>query len=231
VLVTLVEDDELDRLGATRLPAWAERRRMEVLRLAIPDAGVPSVDAAHRLVTGIVDALRRGRSVCIHCAAGLGRSGTVAACVLAALGREVVQAVRAVRAARPGAIENPRQFAFVSTFARSLRSRAAPPLPKVSQVKAKVIDLDALKKAKAAYVASIASTRGVLEDLRRQAFGCAVSTACAGPWSEWSAAQPTGSVIAFSKEMLAKSGDPLVTALVAVVTALEDAQEILAKEP
>ncbi|MBK6528919.1 MAG: cyclin-dependent kinase inhibitor 3 family protein [Deltaproteobacteria bacterium] len=229
VLVTLVEDDELERLGASNLRAWAERQRMDVLRLAIPDAGIPSVGDARRLVTRIVDALRTGRSVCIHCAAGLGRSGTIAACVLVALGQEAEEAVRTVRAARPGAIENDRQRAFVSKFkAHELKAIAktkAGGRPK----KAAVINLGAAKKQKIAYQAAVAVAREQLEELHRRAFSAAVSIACAGPWATWSDAQPSGAVVAFTAEMLAASDDPRVASLAAVVGAIEDAQETLGK--
>ena len=53
---------------------------------------------------------------------GLGRSGTIAACVLAARGVEPGRAIELVRAARPGAIENAAQEAFVGQFREAWRS-------------------------------------------------------------------------------------------------------------
>ena len=44
-------------------------------------------------------ALRAGESVLLHCAAGLGRTGTAAACVLKALGLETREALQRVREA------------------------------------------------------------------------------------------------------------------------------------
>lgn len=50
-------------------------------------------------VHGVVDALRGGEHVLLHCAAGIGRTGTAAACVLKALGMEAAQALLAVHRA------------------------------------------------------------------------------------------------------------------------------------
>jgi ADP-ribosylglycohydrolase len=75
---------------------------------------------AEALVTCILDAARAGANVIIHCRGGLGRSGLAAACCLVALGHSANDAIRAVRAARRGAIETEAQEAFVARFAAGL---------------------------------------------------------------------------------------------------------------
>jgi len=57
--------------------------------------------------------LDRGDSVALHCRAGLGRTGTVAARVLLERGLNVQAAVDLVRQARPGAIETQVQEAYL----------------------------------------------------------------------------------------------------------------------
>jgi len=69
------------------------------------------------LVAWIRERLRGGDNVVVHCRGGLGRTGTIAACVLVARGVEPDEAMRLVRASRPGAIESEAQERFVRTFA------------------------------------------------------------------------------------------------------------------
>ena len=68
--------------------------------LPIPNFGVPDDAPAFRANIGrVADALRSGDAVLLHCAAGLGRTGTAAACVLKALGLTAEVAMARVRAA------------------------------------------------------------------------------------------------------------------------------------
>jgi predicted protein tyrosine phosphatase len=119
VLVTLLEEFEMKRLGIPELLRVARRMRFRVLWFPIPDVTAPSdLDATATLVGQIVDALGAGETVVVHCRGGLGRSGTIAACCLVARGREPAEAIAMVRAARPGAVEVRVQEDFVGLFAR-----------------------------------------------------------------------------------------------------------------
>ncbi|MDC8786016.1 protein-tyrosine phosphatase family protein [Roseateles koreensis] len=68
--------------------------------LPMRDFGLGADPAAFtRGVEQIAHSLRLGERILLHCAAGIGRTGTVAACVLKSLGQSREQALTAVRAA------------------------------------------------------------------------------------------------------------------------------------
>ena len=117
-LVSLVEADEFARLGVAGLDRAMEGRDMRWYHLPVPDMATPG-PAFHaawsRHGGAIMDHLSRGRRLVVHCAGGLGRSGTVAAKLLAAFGVAPPDAIRRVREARPGAIETAEQEAYVLT--------------------------------------------------------------------------------------------------------------------
>lgn len=118
-LVTLMEEAELRAHGLDGLLGEVRRAGLESLWLPIPDMGAPaSVGRARTLVESIVERMERRGTVVVHCLGGLGRSGTVAACVLAARGREAGEALQMVRRARPGAVQTYAQEAFVMAFQR-----------------------------------------------------------------------------------------------------------------
>ena len=111
-LVCLVEHHELDQLRVPELPAATRAHGIEFHHLPIADFHAPD-DLFEDLWLYHGTRLRRllgdGGRVFIHCKGGLGRTGTVAARLLAEFGQPAVEATRTVRAARPGAIENATQ--------------------------------------------------------------------------------------------------------------------------
>lgn len=116
LLLSLVEDHELVELGSTALVPEAEARGIRVVRGPIVDVSVPSVALARALVAAATEEIAAGGRVVVHCRGGLGRAGTIAACILIALGRTPKAALAEVRAARPGAVETRGQEAFVEAF-------------------------------------------------------------------------------------------------------------------
>lgn len=86
------------------------------LNLPMPNFGVPDDAAAFRRdVRDIAHALERGESVLLHCAAGMGRTGSTAACVLKALGLDAQDALQRVRDAGSNP-QNAQQSGLVEWF-------------------------------------------------------------------------------------------------------------------
>src|SRR5689334_22249651 len=81
VLVSLTGDQELYYLGITDLRERAVEYGIELIRFPIADFSTPdSLTDLAALVDRIVAIARGGGTVVIHCWAGLGRTGLVAAC-------------------------------------------------------------------------------------------------------------------------------------------------------
>lgn len=116
LLVTLIQDREFARLGVADLGQAAQSCGLAWCHLPIPDMHPPGAefDKAWPGWSGRIDqVLRRGEAIVLHCAGGLGRSGTVAALLLIDRGVPAAEAMKLVRAARPGAIETVSQEAYL----------------------------------------------------------------------------------------------------------------------
>jgi protein-tyrosine phosphatase len=86
-IVSLLEDHENHELGLASEAEVVSSAGLRFERFPIADRGVPaSSAAAHTLWDELAARMGEGRSVGIHCRAGIGRSGLIAAGLLLRLG-------------------------------------------------------------------------------------------------------------------------------------------------
>jgi hypothetical protein len=67
----------------------------------VPDLHAPPLDAAVSFLDRVTGMLRRGEVMLMHCGAGIGRAGTLAAGILIWLGTDLASAKQVVAASRP----------------------------------------------------------------------------------------------------------------------------------
>ncbi|MCE2947279.1 MAG: hypothetical protein ACK515_08490 [bacterium] len=115
-VVTLIEDEEFREFKVTGLGPGVKARGLDWHHLPITDTRAPDArfeSGWARVGSGLCGLLVGGGRVVVHCRGGLGRAGTVAARILVDTGTPPADAIRHVRAAREGAIENDEQARHV----------------------------------------------------------------------------------------------------------------------
>lgn len=115
-LVTLLQPIEMRTLGVERIGERAREAGLDWWHLPIADGCAPGPsferdwDDASAALHAVLDS---GGRIVLHCRAGIGRTGMVAARLLIDRGVMPADAVVAVRRARPGAIESSEQMDWV----------------------------------------------------------------------------------------------------------------------
>lgn len=100
------------------------------LRLPTIDHSVPTLAQLRMGAAFIDEAVRAGKTVLIHCHAGVGRSALLCACYLVYTGMSREEAWETVKRHRRQAYLNPRQAAALEAFETALqRERAATSVP------------------------------------------------------------------------------------------------------
>ena len=97
-----------------------QARGMKFLHEPIRDFDIPSLSQATHLVDEINAGLAQGDGIAMHCFAGLGRTGTIASCVLVSQGYGADEAVKLLRKYRRGSVQTEEQYEFVRSFAQSI---------------------------------------------------------------------------------------------------------------
>lgn len=101
VVLSLLTNEEESDLDLANEASTVRTQGMEFLSLPTPDRQVPySETEVAAILDALNSALTAARNVVIHCRQGVGRSGLVAACLLASKGLDSRSAVNKVSIAR-----------------------------------------------------------------------------------------------------------------------------------
>ena len=121
-VVSLLEREEVDELDIAEEQALCEAGGVSFLSFPIPDRGVPpSSREALEFARSVLNLLRSGKSVVIHCRQGVGRSSLMAACVMALAGVPVEEAFGKIETARGCPVpDTPEQRRWVARLAENL---------------------------------------------------------------------------------------------------------------
>ena len=116
ILISLNQASEFDQLGVPEFPDIVKRQKFRWYHLPIDDFSAPGEEftkAWNLFGAEILGYIENGSRIVLHCAAGLGRSGTFAAKLLTTYGWDPLQAIDLVRKTRPGAIERKEQERYI----------------------------------------------------------------------------------------------------------------------
>lgn len=100
-VVCLVERHELEERYPEYLDWLRENEGGAALWFPIHDLHAPPLDEALRIVGQLVERIAGGEHLLVHCAAGIGRAGTIATCLLIEFGMTTEDALAHVAAHRP----------------------------------------------------------------------------------------------------------------------------------
>jgi len=126
VIVSLLEDSEIPNLTDAER-TFCEEFGLEFFSFPVRDKTVPDAVAPFATVARqLADRIAAGKSVAIHCRAGIGRSTTLAACVLILLGIHGDVALDMIAAARGLEVpETEAQRQWILGFAESAHAPSA----------------------------------------------------------------------------------------------------------
>jgi len=121
VIVMLTPDDEVLRLTGQNLRERYISLGFQVLYVPVANFGIPIGEGFQQAVKATLRAANEGQTIIIHCHGGLGRTGTLAACLAKVVfnfnGEEAIAWVRRVI---PEAVETEEQACYVWQFELSL---------------------------------------------------------------------------------------------------------------
>ena len=117
LVVTLLDFNEIEDLGIISFSTFLMDNGFNWIHCPIRDRSTCSDQKRIRtLLQDIKEVLKPSNSVLIHCHAGLGRTGLLAATFLVSMGLPAESAIKTIRETRPGSIETIEQERYVKEW-------------------------------------------------------------------------------------------------------------------
>jgi protein-tyrosine phosphatase len=132
VIVCLLNKYELRTIGVDldKYQAACDKYNISLLVYPIVEMGVPAQSAQEfdiQIINFIFESIRNNKKVICHCRGGIGRAGTVAACVILKLklSKGPKHAISCVRSLRdPRCVESRKQEDYIDKFSKVLKDPA-----------------------------------------------------------------------------------------------------------
>ena len=100
---------------------WTQK--IDYLHVPIADFHAPDMEGIDSAVEFIQNQIQNDQSVMVHCAAGLGRAGTILACYFIKYEKlSAIQAIKKIRDERPGSIQSDVQELAISYYEKYVRN-------------------------------------------------------------------------------------------------------------
>ncbi len=123
-IVVLLPSHELhDLYGDVDLLEEYRQHQLQVIHFPLENFSVPDkIELFDSLMDQLLDILQE-QNVLVHCMAGCGRTGMIAAGVLVRGGSSATEAIEQVRYIRPGSMDVLKQILFLRSYQRYLENR------------------------------------------------------------------------------------------------------------
>lgn len=98
-------------------------KNINYLHVPTPDLTAPEIEQIDLAVDFIHEKITGEQPVMVHCAAGLGRAGTILSCYLIKYQKfSAVEAIKKIRKERPGSVQSEIQEVVISLYEKHIRS-------------------------------------------------------------------------------------------------------------